>query len=59
MKNIQNPKRKKRGKASMRGWEIQRREKLNSIKTMKTELKINRDLEAFSCFTENLFTYLQ
>ena len=34
-------------------------EKIVNIKTMKTEIRINRDLEAFSCFTENLFTYLQ
>ena len=33
--------------------------KIVNIKTMKTEIRINRDLEAFSCSTENLFTYLQ
>ena len=34
-------------------------EKIINIDAMKTEIRINRDLEAFSCFTENLFTYLQ
>ena len=34
-------------------------EKIVNIKTMKTEIRIDRDLEAFSYFTKNLLTYLQ
>ena len=34
-------------------------EKIANINAMKTEIRINRDLEAFSCFTENLLTDLQ
>ena len=34
-------------------------ERIVNINAMKTEIRIKRDLEAFSCFTENLFTDLQ